>query len=339
MVDKMRVGLALQPIATALFANSPFTEGKPNGFLSCRSEIWRDTDNAPHRHAALRLRATASASSPMSTGRSTCRCISSMRDGRYHDMTALHVPRVPGRAGCRTTCPSRAPTMGDWKNHLSTLFPEVRLKTLSRDARRRWRPVAPALRAAGLLDRPPLRRDVARRRQGRSSATGRRKSARRCATRSRDPASPRRSATAPSSTSPARRSSIARDGPASPRRRRQRLARRDRLPRPAGGDARRSAAPRPKACSANTKPAGATTSNRYSWNGPTEAHTAFSPAEFRHQGISLVPARALAQVSTTLIRRTRWPSRQFAPRSSPSRPATSPSSPPRCSSGAPPGWR
>jgi hypothetical protein len=45
MVKKLRVSLALQPIATALFANSPFTEGKPNGFLSFRSEIWRDTDN------------------------------------------------------------------------------------------------------------------------------------------------------------------------------------------------------------------------------------------------------------------------------------------------------
>ena len=46
MVKKLRVSVALQPVATALFANSPFTEGKPNGFLSFRSEIWRDTDNA-----------------------------------------------------------------------------------------------------------------------------------------------------------------------------------------------------------------------------------------------------------------------------------------------------
>jgi glutamate--cysteine ligase len=45
MVKKMRVGIALQPVATAVFANSPFTEGKPNGFLSFRSEIWRDVDN------------------------------------------------------------------------------------------------------------------------------------------------------------------------------------------------------------------------------------------------------------------------------------------------------
>ena len=45
MVKKMRVSIALQPVATALFANSPFTDGRPNGFLSMRSEIWRDTDN------------------------------------------------------------------------------------------------------------------------------------------------------------------------------------------------------------------------------------------------------------------------------------------------------
>ena len=44
MVKKLRVSIALQPVATALFANSPFTEGKPNGFLSFRAEIWRDTD-------------------------------------------------------------------------------------------------------------------------------------------------------------------------------------------------------------------------------------------------------------------------------------------------------
>src|SRR5215212_4187576 len=46
MVRKMRVSIALQPVATALFANSPFTDGRPNGYLSMRSEIWRDTDNA-----------------------------------------------------------------------------------------------------------------------------------------------------------------------------------------------------------------------------------------------------------------------------------------------------
>ena len=77
MRDKMRVGLALQPIATALFANSPFTENRPNGFLSYRAEIWRDTDPQPHRHAALRLPRRFRLRATMSTGRSTCRCISS----------------------------------------------------------------------------------------------------------------------------------------------------------------------------------------------------------------------------------------------------------------------
>src|SRR5258708_39874932 len=46
MAKKLRVSVALQPVATALFANSPFTEGEPNGFLSFRSEIWRETDSA-----------------------------------------------------------------------------------------------------------------------------------------------------------------------------------------------------------------------------------------------------------------------------------------------------
>jgi glutamate--cysteine ligase len=56
MVKKFRVGLALQPLATALFANSPFTEGKPNGFLSYRSAYLVGHRSGAHRHAALRVR-------------------------------------------------------------------------------------------------------------------------------------------------------------------------------------------------------------------------------------------------------------------------------------------
>src|SRR5947207_2101444 len=52
MVKKLRVSLALQPVATAMFANSPFTEGKPNGFVSLRSEIWNDTDVRSEEHAS-----------------------------------------------------------------------------------------------------------------------------------------------------------------------------------------------------------------------------------------------------------------------------------------------
>src|SRR3546814_9879775 len=46
MVRKFRVSLALQPLATALFASSPFTEGRTHGYLSYRSHIWTDTDPA-----------------------------------------------------------------------------------------------------------------------------------------------------------------------------------------------------------------------------------------------------------------------------------------------------
>jgi len=125
MVKKLRVGLALQPVATALFANSPFTEGKPNGFLSFRSEIWRDTDN--NRAGMMPF---------------------AFEDGmgfeRYVDY-ALDVPMyfikrgdsyidVAGSsfrdllAGRHAAVPGETATVSDWANHLSTIFPEVRLK-------------------------------------------------------------------------------------------------------------------------------------------------------------------------------------------------------------------
>ncbi|MDO8878517.1 MAG: glutamate--cysteine ligase [Pseudolabrys sp.] len=125
MVKKLRVSLALQPVATALFANSPFTEGKPNGLLSMRSEIWRDTDN--NRAGMLPF---------------------AFEDGmgfeRYVDY-ALDVPMyfikrgdtyidVAGKsfrdffAGKLSDLPGERPTISDWANHLSTIFPEVRLK-------------------------------------------------------------------------------------------------------------------------------------------------------------------------------------------------------------------
>jgi glutamate--cysteine ligase len=127
MVDKMRVGLALQPVATALFANSPFTENRPNGFASFRSEIWRDTD--PDRTGMLPFAfeegfgferyADWALDAPM---------YFVVRDGRYRDMTACTFRRF--LAGAHPAdLPDPTPTMGDWKNHLSTLFPEVRLKT------------------------------------------------------------------------------------------------------------------------------------------------------------------------------------------------------------------
>jgi glutamate--cysteine ligase len=126
MVKKFRVSLALQPLATALFANSPFTEGKPNGFLSYRSHIWTDTD--PHRTGMLPFvfddgfgfesYADYMLRVPM---------YFVYRDGKYIDAAGLHFTDF--LAGKLSVLPGERPTRGDWKDHLSTAFPEVRLKS------------------------------------------------------------------------------------------------------------------------------------------------------------------------------------------------------------------
>ena len=170
MRRKMQVSLKLQPLATALFANSPFTEGRPNGLQSWRGEIWRDTDNqrsgllpfcfspdfgfADYVEWALDV--------PM---------YFVIRDGRYHDMTHITFRQFMDGAA-HNELPDGVPTMGDWANHLSTLFPGRAAEALPRNARRRWRPVAAHLRAAGLLGRPALRRRGARRRRDADRATG-----------------------------------------------------------------------------------------------------------------------------------------------------------------------
>lgn len=126
MVKKFRVGLALQPLATALFANSPFTEGKPNGMLSYRSHIWSDTD--PARTGMLPFvfedgfgydRYTEYALDvPM---------YFVYREGRYIDAAGLSFRDfLEGRL---SVLPGEKPTLDDWNDHLSTAFPEVRLKT------------------------------------------------------------------------------------------------------------------------------------------------------------------------------------------------------------------
>ncbi len=125
MVKKFRVGLALQPIATALFANSPFKEGKPNGFLSYRSELWRDTD--PNRTGMLPF--------VFEDGMSFERYVDYAldvpmyfvyRDGNYIDASG-HSFRdfLDGKLAAM---PGEKPNIGDWADHLTTIFPEVRLK-------------------------------------------------------------------------------------------------------------------------------------------------------------------------------------------------------------------
>jgi glutamate--cysteine ligase len=125
MVKKLRVGLALQPVATAIFANSPFTEGRPNGFLSFRSEIWRDTDL--HRTGMLPFAFEAgmgferyveyALSVPMYFVKRGDRYID-VAGSSFEDLLSGKHPALPGERA----------TMSDWANHLSTLFPEVRLK-------------------------------------------------------------------------------------------------------------------------------------------------------------------------------------------------------------------
>jgi len=125
MVRKMRVSLALQPIVTALFANSPFVDGKPSGYLSFRSHIWLDTDRARTGMLPFVFRdgfgfdayAEHALDVPM---------YFVIRNGEYID-TAGESFRAFLR-GELPQLPGVRPTVKDWENHLSTLFPEVRLK-------------------------------------------------------------------------------------------------------------------------------------------------------------------------------------------------------------------
>ena len=126
MAKKFAVSLALQPLGTALFANSPFLEGKPNGYLSYRSHIWSDTDPARtgmlpfvfedgfgyERYADYALNV------PM---------YFVYRDGRYIDAAGLSFRDF--LKGELSILPGEKPTLDDWNDHLSTAFPEVRLKT------------------------------------------------------------------------------------------------------------------------------------------------------------------------------------------------------------------
>ncbi|MDX1609439.1 MAG: glutamate--cysteine ligase, partial [Halofilum sp. (in: g-proteobacteria)] len=125
MVRKFRVSLALQPVATALFANSPFADGRPNGFLSYRAHVWTDTD--PDRCGTpafvfedgmgFARYAEYALDVPMYLV---------IRDGEmidcsgqsFRDFLDGRLPALPGER----------PTLADWENHLTTLFPEVRIK-------------------------------------------------------------------------------------------------------------------------------------------------------------------------------------------------------------------
>ncbi|RAK60034.1 glutamate--cysteine ligase [Phenylobacterium hankyongense] len=125
MVAKFRTSLALQPIATALFANSPFIEGKPSGFVSARANVWTDTDNdrtgmldfvfqdgfgfATYANYALDV--------PMYFVKRGDRYID-VAGRSFRDFMEGKLPELPGQR----------PTLKDWADHTTTIFPEVRLK-------------------------------------------------------------------------------------------------------------------------------------------------------------------------------------------------------------------
>jgi glutamate--cysteine ligase len=125
MVKKLRVSIALQPVATALFANSPFTDGKPNGFLSFRAEIWRDTDK--DRTGMLPWAFEAGMGFERWVDYALDVPMYFVKHGdEYVDVAGqsfrdLMAGKLPGMPGARAT-------ISDWANHISTIFPEVRLK-------------------------------------------------------------------------------------------------------------------------------------------------------------------------------------------------------------------
>ena len=198
MVKKLRVSLALQPVATALFANSPFTEGKPNGFLSFRAEIWRDTDNAR----------TGMLPWAFEPGMGFERWVDYALDvpmyfvkhgDEYVDVAGqsfrdLMAGKLPGMPGARAT-------ISDWSNHISTIFPEVRLKRYLEMRGADSGPLPnllalPALWVGILYDDVSL--DA---RLGSGQALDRRGAASSCATPCRERVSPPRSPAAPCSRS------------------------------------------------------------------------------------------------------------------------------------------
>ena len=125
MVTKMRVGLALQPVATALFANSPFIDGRPSGLLSYRSWVWTDTD--PDRCGMLPFVFDPD----MSFERYVDHALDVpmyfvYRDDRYIDASGQSFRDF--MAGKLPALPGERPRITDWEDHLTTLFPEVRLK-------------------------------------------------------------------------------------------------------------------------------------------------------------------------------------------------------------------
>lgn len=125
MVLKFRTSLALQPIATALFACSPFTEGRPNGFLSARANVWTDTDADRTGMLGFVFEDGFGFETYVNYALDTPMYFAK-REGRYIDASGQSFREF--MQGRLPALPGEQPTMKDWADHLTTLFPEVRLK-------------------------------------------------------------------------------------------------------------------------------------------------------------------------------------------------------------------
>lgn len=127
MVEKMRIGIALQPVATALFANSPFRDGSDTGYVSWRSHVWTDVD--PDRTGVLPFvwdkdfgferYVEYALDVPM---------YFLYRNGKYEDATQQRCTFREYMEGRMPQSPGQFPSLKDWETHLTTIFPEVRLK-------------------------------------------------------------------------------------------------------------------------------------------------------------------------------------------------------------------
>ncbi|MEO0911133.1 MAG: glutamate--cysteine ligase, partial [Pseudomonadota bacterium] len=126
MVRKLQTSLKLQPMASALFANSPFKEGKPNGLLSWRSDIWRDVDNQRGGYHPFMLDDDFSFEKYADWALDVPMYFI-IRDGKYHDCTHVTFRQFMNGALEGEVADATA-NIGDWGNHMSTVFPDVRLK-------------------------------------------------------------------------------------------------------------------------------------------------------------------------------------------------------------------
>ena len=126
MVAKMRVASALQPLATSLFANSPFYEGKPNGLLSNRAQVWTDTDNARSGIPEIIFQ-NGFGFEAYTNWLLDVPMYFVYRDGVYHDVAGASFRDF--MVGKLDALPGEHATIGDFADHSTTAFPDVRLKT------------------------------------------------------------------------------------------------------------------------------------------------------------------------------------------------------------------